>query len=97
MYMQPFYAYILKCSDGSYYVGHTDNLEARLSAHNIQHYDCYTAKRLPVELVWHQDFSSRTEAIEAEYKIKRWSRKKKEALIKEDWDLISLLAKKKFS
>lgn len=96
MYLPQFYVYILKCSDGSYYIGHTDNLEARIWAHTHNHYKCYTSNRLPVQLVWHQDFGARIEALEAEYKIKKWSRKKKEALIQEDWKLLSLLSKKKF-
>lgn len=95
--MSYFYVYMLKCSDGSYYIGHTDNIEARISQHTqgiIK--NCYTSTRLPVELVFHQDFGSRDEAFAAERKIKGWSRKKKEALIKKDWQLISLLAKKTF-
>lgn len=96
--MSYFYVYMLRCSDGSYYIGHTDNIEARISQHKqglIK--NCYTTMRLPVELVFHQDFGSRDEAFAAERKIKGWSRKKKEALIKKDWQLISLLAKKTFS
>jgi putative endonuclease len=96
--MDLFYVYILKCSDGSYYVGHTDNIEARVSQHQqglIK--NCYTSTRLPVEVVFVQDFCSRDEAFVAERKIKKWSRKKKEALINKDWQLISLLAKKNFS
>lgn len=95
--MSYFYVYMLKCSDGSYYTGHTDNIEARISQHKqglIK--NCYTSTRLPVELVFHQDFGSRDEAFAAERKIKGWSRQKKEALIKKDWQLISLLAKKHF-
>ena len=93
-----FYMYMLKCSDGSYYVGHTDNIEARVSQHKhglIE--NCYTSTRLPVEVVFVQNFGTREEAFAAERRIKKWSRKKKEALITQDWQLISLLAKKKFS
>lgn len=96
--MNYFYVYILKCGDGSYYTGHTDNIEARMSQHKqglIK--SCYTSTRLPVELVFHQNFGERDEAFAAERKIKGWSRKKKEALISGDWQLISLLAKKDFS
>ncbi|MFH1643777.1 MAG: GIY-YIG nuclease family protein [bacterium] len=94
--MNDFFVYILKCSDGSYYTGHTDDLERRLSAHKLKTYKCYTSKRLPVTLVFYQIFPTRDEAFHAERKIKNWSRKKKEALIKKDWDLISLYAKKIF-
>ena len=59
--------------------------------------NCYTSTRLPIELVFHQDFGSRDEAFTAERKIKGWSRPKKEALINKDWQLISSLAKKDFA
>ena len=93
--MQDFYIYILLCSDGSFYTGHTDNMEVRFSAHEQQRFPwCYTAKRLPVKLVFVQATSSRAEALEAERQIKRWTRKKKEALIDGDFELLKELAKK---
>ena len=92
--MEYFYLYILKCSDDSYYTGHTDNIEKRLAEHAIGNDEGYTARRLPVVLVYCATFPSRIEALEAEQKIKSWSRKKKEALIKSDWDSLSRLAKK---
>ena len=94
--MYQFVLYILKCSDQSYYVGHTDQIEQRLSQHNIGSIPGYTSERLPVELVFMQHFSTRIEALESERKIKNWSRKKKEALIKGDWKLLSQHGKKKF-
>ena len=94
--MKPFYVYILKCKDGSYYVGHTDNLEKRIAEHNDKAYPCYTSKHLPVELVYTQDFSGRDEALEAEHQIKKWTRKKKEALINKNWNNLKILSKKKF-
>ena len=91
--MQDFYVYILLCNDDSYYVGHTDNMEARLSAHQQRHYPCaYTAKRLPVKLVFVQETSSRYEALAAERQIKSWSRVKKQALIAKDFDLLQSLS-----
>ena len=87
-----FYAYMLRCSDGSYYVGHSDELDARISAHQLGSIPGYTHKRLPVQLVWYQDFPTREEALAAERQIKGWSRAKKEALIKGDWETISRLA-----
>lgn len=96
--MLTFYVYILKCSDGSYYTGHTDNIEARISQHQQAFFkNCYTATRLPVEVVFVQEFGSRNEAFTVERKIKKWSRKKKAALTKKDWQLISLLSKKDFN
>ncbi|MDH5190685.1 MAG: GIY-YIG nuclease family protein [Gammaproteobacteria bacterium] len=88
-----FWVYILKCSDKSYYTGHTDNLESRLYLHNHNTFDCYTSSRLPVILVFYEEFSSREEALERERQIKRWSRQKKEALIKGDWTKLSDLAR----
>jgi len=94
--MNDFYMYILKCKDNSYYIGHTDNIEQRISEHYKNKFPCYTSKRLPVKLVFLQTFGTRDEAFIAERQIKKWSRQKKEALIGGDWNKISLLAKKKF-
>ncbi|MGV3769268.1 MAG: TrmH family RNA methyltransferase [Sphingobium phenoxybenzoativorans] len=91
-----FHAYILHCSDGSYYAGHTDALESRIAQHERGEIEGYTATRLPVKLAWSQDFSSRDEALSAERQIKGWSRKKKEALIAGDWDAVKSLARKSF-
>jgi len=88
-----FYAYILRCADGSYYTGHTDNLEARIGGHQSGQIEGYTRTRRPVELVWSQDFPTRIEALETERRIKGWSRAKKEALIAGDWELLSQLAR----
>lgn len=91
-----FWVYILGCNDKSYYTGHTDNLEARLyQHHNRLILSCYTATRLPVTLLYSASFPSRMEALVAENQIKGWSRKKKEALIKGDWEKLSLHAKRK--
>jgi predicted GIY-YIG superfamily endonuclease len=92
-----FYVYILRCNDDSYYVGHTDNIETRLAQHNNK--ECpnnYTSDRLPVILVFLHVFGSRNEAFEAERKIKRWTRKKKEALIDGNMDLLMEYSKKRF-
>jgi len=94
--MQDFFVYILKCNDGSYYVGHTDNMEKRLSEHQLKRFDNYTSNRLPVELVFVQTFGTRDEAFAAERQIKKWTRKKKEALIHSDWCKLKFLAKKHF-
>jgi putative endonuclease len=92
--MQDFYVYILLCNDGSYYVGHTDNIEARFSAHEQRHFPrCYTASRLPVKLVYVQVMASRDEAFRAERQLKRWKRVKKQALVDGNFDLLQQLAK----
>jgi tRNA/rRNA methyltransferase len=91
-----FWAYMLRCADGSYYVGHTDDLEARVGAHQSGLMGGYTQKRRPVALVWSQDFGDRDQAFRAERQIKGWSRAKKEALIRGDWDALQLLSRKLF-
>ncbi len=90
----PFYIYILHCSDNSYYTGHTENLEKRLSEHQSGAIpSCYTFKRRPLNLVFSQEFPTRGEALASEQQIKGWGRKKKEAMIRGDWNEVSRLAK----
>jgi predicted GIY-YIG superfamily endonuclease len=88
-----FWTYMLHCADRSFYVGHTDDLDARIGAHQSGLIAGYTSTRLPVTLVWSDEFPSRYEALEAEQQIKGWGRAKKLALIRGDWDLISALAR----
>ena len=90
-----FWAYILRCADGSYYVGHSDHLEARIAAHQSGNIEGYTQKRRPVTLVWSQEFAERDEAFRAERQIKGWSRAKKEALCRGDWEAINKLGRGK--
>ena len=78
----PFYVYILRCRDASYYVGHTDDIEVRMKAHEQGLIERYTKTRLPVRLVFCQEFESRDDAFAKERQLKGWSRAKKEALIK---------------
>jgi predicted GIY-YIG superfamily endonuclease len=92
-----FWTYMLHCRGGSFYVGHTDDLERRMAEHTTGALPGFTRNRLPVQLVWTQDFVTRDEAKAAEKQIKGWSRAKKLALIRGDWDRISALAKKKNS
>ncbi len=95
--MKTMYVYILKCSDNSYYVGVTNNLEERINQHHFGiNIDCYTYSRRPLQLVYHEIFNSPQEAINFEKKLKGWSRAKKEALIKKDFSLLKSLSKKKF-
>ncbi|HWH22417.1 MAG TPA: GIY-YIG nuclease family protein [Allosphingosinicella sp.] len=85
---------MLRCSDGHFYVGSTDDLEARVAQHAAgQDPKCYTFKRRPVELALSESFGTRIEAKEAERRIKGWSRGKKEALIAGDWERVSMLAR----
>ena len=91
-----FWAYMLRCADGSYYVGHSDDLESRIAGHNSGLIQGYTQARRPVHLVWSQEFAERDEAFRAERQIKGWSRAKKEALIRGDWGGVQVLARKLF-
>ena len=88
-----FWVYMLRRSDGSYYAGHSDNLEGRLWQHNEGIGCDWTMRRRPVELVWCAVLPTRDDAFAFERRIKGWSRAKKEALITEDWDRISWLSK----
>ena len=90
-----FWAYMLHCRGGSFYVGHTDALERRIGDHQSGMIPGFTADHLPVEHVWSQEFTTRDEAKAAEKQIKGWSRAKKLALIRGDWEQISNLAKGK--
>jgi len=91
-----FWAYMLRCADGSYYVGHTEDLEARVADHQSGLIEGYTRTRRPLTLVWSQDFPDRYSALAAERQIKAWTRAKKEALIRSDFGAIRRLARKSF-
>ena len=87
------YVYILRCADGSYYVGSTrTSLDDRVGQHNAGNFDGYTARRRPVELVFAQEFQRITDAIAAERQLKGWTRAKKEALIRGDHAALPSLA-----
>ena len=89
------FLYILRCADGSYYTGTARfGLEQRVAEHNAGTYHGYTAKRRPVTLVFSQWFDRITDAIAAERQVKGWSRAKKEALIRRDFDQLPILARR---
>jgi predicted GIY-YIG superfamily endonuclease len=88
-----FYVYILRCADGSYYVGHTDDLEKRLAAHQSGQVTGYTRSRRPVQLAFRQEFPAREDAFLRERQLKGWSRRKKEALIRGHWDDLTRLSR----
>ena len=92
-----FWAYMLHCRGGYFYTGHTDNIERRIAEHRSGLVPGFASNHAPVELVWSQEFTTRAEALEAERRIKGWSRAKKLALIRGDWERISWLAKRKGS
>jgi putative endonuclease len=89
------YVYILRCADDSYYVGSTRTaLERRLAEHNAGIFGGYTARRRPVRLIYHQEFLRIEDAIGAERQIKGWSRAKKEALIRGDFEALRIFPKR---
>ena len=90
-----YYVYILLCSNKTYYTGVTNNLEKRLIEHNDGiHPESYTFSRRPVALKFHERYSDINLAIVWEKKLKKWSKKKKEALINGNYQLLPDLAKK---
>ena len=89
-----FWAYLLRCADGTYYAGHTDDLDRRMAEHESGTLAGYTQSRLPVSLVWSDSFPLREEALAFELQVKGWSRVKKEALIAGDWKRVSAAARK---
>ena len=90
------YVYILRCRDGKYYVGTTrETLEKRVNEHNAGLLGGFTSSRLPVELVFSEHFDRITDAIAAERQLKGWSRAKKEALMRGDFEGLKELARAK--
>ena len=89
-----FFVYILKCADGSYYVGHTAEIEQRLDLHTLAKVS-YVAQRLPFTIVYQNEYALRNEAFAMEQRLKRWSRAKKEALIAGNFAQLKQLSRKK--
>ncbi|MBP7710599.1 MAG: GIY-YIG nuclease family protein [Rickettsiales bacterium] len=85
--------YILECRDKSFYVGSTTDLERRLSEHQNGLGAVYTRKRLPVKLVFSEEFERIDEAYFCEKRVQGWSRKKRIALINKDWQAVAEFAK----
>ncbi|MEP1490414.1 MAG: GIY-YIG nuclease family protein [Algibacter sp.] len=95
--MKTYYVYILKYSDSTYYTGITSNLTKRIVEHESgKQIDSYTYKRRPITLEFYAKFTNVDIAIQTEKQIKKWSRAKKEALIKNEFEKLPNLAKKKF-
>ncbi len=85
--MKIIYVYIIECSDKSFYIGVTNNLGKRVQQHNVGlNKNSYTFLRRPVTLRWFESFTDPNEAFKIEKQLKGWSRKKKTALINENWE-----------
>jgi len=88
-----FAAYMLRCADGRFYIGHTDNLATRMAQHESGMAGAFTRTRRPVELVWSETFPTRLEALSAERQLKGCSRAKKQAMIAGDWQALRRLSR----
>jgi|SRR5579872_2648653 len=92
--MESYWVYMVLCTDGSYYTGITNDPERRVAEHNAgMDPHCYTFLRRPVRLVYTGECRDPNEAIRWEKQIKGWSRKKKQALVNDDWQRVSELAR----
>ncbi len=91
------YIYMLRCADGSYYVGSAtgNDLGPRVNQHNAGSYKGYTFSRRPVVLVWSEYFDRITDGIAVERRLKGWSRAKKEALLCSDWAKVRELSRRR--
>jgi putative endonuclease len=91
------YVYMLRCAEGSYYVGSATghDLNPRIDQHNAGSYPGYTFTRRPVVLVWSEYFDRITDGVAAERQIKGWSRAKKQALMSSDWASLSRLSSRR--
>jgi predicted GIY-YIG superfamily endonuclease len=88
-----FWVYILRCADGLFYTGHTDDLDQRLADHQSGTYAGFTHDRRPVELMWSDQCMDRETAFRLERQVKGWSRNKKMALIEGRFDDLPGLSK----
>jgi putative endonuclease len=88
--------YILKCADDSYYVGSTVNLEGRILEHQAGLGSKFTSRRLPVKLVYFEEYDRIEDAFQREKQVQNWSRAKRQALINGEHDRLPFLAKKVF-
>ena len=85
--------YVLRCADGSYYIGLTrEDVEARVCEHNSEPIGGYTARRRPVMLVFCEICDRITDAVARERQIKGWSRARKQALIRGDYEALPALS-----
>lgn len=83
--MEKFYVYILECSDRSYYIGSTNDVQERVKRHNAGEAADWTKNRRPVRVVYQEEHPTLLLARQREEQIKGWSRQKKENLIKGIW------------
>jgi putative endonuclease len=93
--VKTYYVYMLRCIDGTFYVGFTSDIEQRWAKHRYGEYQtCYTFMRRPLVPVYVGEFQTPEEGIDFEKRLKKWSHKKKRAFADHDWPLLKLLANK---
>ena len=85
------FVYIIECRNKTLYTGITNNIERRIKEHNLGKGGHYTKIHIPVELLWKEIHPSRSSALQREFQIKRWTKKKKKALIRGDFKLLKKL------
>ena len=85
------FVYILRCADGSLYIGETDNIEQRVARHQEGRACAYTAKRLPVGLIYTEELANHLQARRRERQLKGWTTRKKEALVVGDFAMLKRL------
>ncbi|WP_400244722.1 GIY-YIG nuclease family protein [Niallia sp. JL1B1071] len=88
------YFYVLICKDGSYYAGYTNDLQKRLNTHNAGKGAKYTRGRLPVAIIYHEEFQTKQEAMQREYAFKQLGRKKKEQFLMKEVGEVNETTKK---
>jgi predicted GIY-YIG superfamily endonuclease len=91
----PHHVYILRCADGTLYVGSARDLDARLKAHNNGRGAAYTFKHRPARLVYSESFNSQSDALVPERQLKHWSHGKKEALIEGNLEQLKRLSRRR--
>ena len=91
------WTYLLECSDGTYYVGSTVDLERRVAQHDAGERAAYTRRRRPVRLVWAAEFDRIAEAFAFEKRVQGWNRRKRRALIEGRWDSLPELASRSWA
>ena len=90
--MRTYYVYMLRCIDGTFYVGVTNDIERRFAEHCMGEHPGYTNTRRPLRLVYVGEFDRPGDAIAFEKRLKGWSHKKKRAFADQDWPLLKRLA-----
>jgi putative endonuclease len=93
--MSECWVYMLRCADGSIYIGSTTNLQTRIETHNNGNGPIFTAKRRPVQLAYSEAFDCVLDAKKRERQIKKWTRAKKDALIRGDTGQLHVLSQRR--